>query len=81
MFLKILQKSQKNVFARVPFLRLETWNYEKQPLEMTDTDVSEIHSKKPVLESLFDKVSVLRAWNFIKEDSNTGAVLWNLQTF
>ena len=37
MFLKILQISQKNVFAGVPFLiklQVETWNCQKQPLEM-----------------------------------------------
>ena len=35
--------------------------------------IHKIHSKIPVLESLFNKVAVLRACNFIKEDSNTGA--------
>ena len=40
-----------------------------------------IHRKKPVLESLFNKVAVLRTCNFIKEDSGTGIFLWNLQTF
>ena len=43
--------------------------------------IHKIRSKLPVLESLFNKVAVLRACNFIKEDSNTGAFLWNLQTF
>ena len=32
-------------------------------------------AKNPVLESLFNKVAVLRACNFVKEDSNTGAFL------
>ena len=40
-----------------------------------------IHSKKSVLESLFNKFAVLRSCNFIKEDFNTGAFLGNLQTF
>ena len=31
--------------------------------------------KKPVMDSLFNKVVVLRTSNFIKEDSNTGAFL------
>ena len=43
--------------------------------------IHKIHWKKPVLESLFNKAAVLRACNFIKEDSNIGAFLWNLQTF
>ena len=43
--------------------------------------IHKIHRKKPVIESLFNKVAVLRACNFIKEDSNTGAFPWNLQTF
>ena len=37
MFLKILQISKKNVFAAVSFLKklqVETWNGQKQPLEM-----------------------------------------------
>ena len=43
--------------------------------------IHKIHGKKPVLESRFNKVAVLRTGNFIKEDSNTSAFLWNLQTF
>ena len=31
--------------------------------------------KKPVMESLFNKVAVLRTFHFIKEDSDTGAFL------
>ena len=42
---------------------------------------SEFCRKKYVLESLFHKVGVLRACNFIKEDSDTGVFLSNLQTF
>ena len=36
MFLKILQNSQKKVFAGIILYscRLENWNYQKQPLEM-----------------------------------------------
>ena len=34
--------------------------------------------KKPVLESLFNTVVVLRTCKFIKKDSNTGVVLWDL---
>ena len=33
--------------------------------------IYKIHRKKPVLESLFNKVAVLRACNFIKEGSDT----------
>ena len=35
-------------------------------------DVAMPNSKAPVLESLFDKVAGLKAFNFIKEDSKTG---------
>ena len=34
-----------------------------------------------MLESLYNKIGVLGAWNFIKEDSDTGAFLLNLQLF
>ena len=37
--------------------------------------------KITVLESLFNKVVDLQAWNFIKKDSNTGAFLWHLRNF
>ena len=37
--------------------------------------IHEIHRKKPVLESHFNKVAVLRSCNFIKEESDTGAFL------
>ena len=40
--------------------------------------IHKIHSKKPVL-SLFNKVAFLKTCNFIKEDSNAVAFLWNLQ--
>ena len=43
--------------------------------------IHKIHRKKPVLESLFNKVAFLRACNFSKEDSDTCAFPWNLQTF
>ena len=99
MFLKILQISQKNVFAGVPFLiKLQAGNLKLSEAATGDvllkkvffkgrTGVSEpavhtsstqngcfwtihnIHSKKPVLESPFNKVAVLRAYNFVKEDS------------
>ena len=42
--------------------------------------IHKIHSKKLVLESLFNKSALLRACNFIQEDPNTGAFLWNLKT-
>ena len=103
MFLKILQISQKNVFAGVPFLiKLQAGNLKlpeaatgnvllKKVFLKRRTGVSEtavhtsptqnkcfrailkIHSKIPVLESLFTKLAVLRACSFIKVDSNTGA--------
>ena len=90
-FLKILQISQKNVFAGVPFLiKLQAGNLKlseaatgnvllKKVFLKRRTGVSEtavhtsstqnrcfwiihkIHSKIPVLESLFNKVAVLRA--------------------
>ena len=111
MFFKILQISQKNVFAGVPFLiQLQAGNLKlseaatgnvllKKVFLKRRTGVSEpavhtsstqnrcfwtiqkIRSKIPVLESLFNKIAVLRDYNFIKEDSNTGAFPWNLQTF
>ena len=34
-----------------------------------------------MLESLFNEAGVLRACNFIKEDSDTGVSLLNLETF
>ena len=37
--------------------------------------------KKSMLESLFNKDVVLRDCNFIKEDSDTDVLLWNLQIF
>ena len=40
-----------------------------------------IHRKKLVLESLFNKVVVVRTSNFIKEGRNAGVFLWNLQIF
>ena len=43
--------------------------------------IHKIHCEKPVLESLFNKIAVLRTYNFTKEDSKTGAFLWSLQTF
>ena len=60
--------------------------FEKQPFidhlqNRRSWIIHKIHSKKPVLESLFNKVAVLRTCNFIEEDSDTGAFLWNLQTF
>ena len=39
------------------------------------------HRKTPVLESIFNKVPCLQAYNFIKRDSNVGAFLWNLRNF
>ena len=41
--------------------------------------IGKIHRKKTVLESLFNKATVSRTCNFIKEDSDTGASLWNFQ--
>ena len=111
MFLKILQISQKSVFAGVLFLiKLQTGNLKlsqaatgnvllkkvflkrltgvsKPAIHTSSTKnrcfwtIPKIHSKIPVLESLFNKVAVLTACNFIKEDSKTGAFPWNLQTF
>ena len=37
--------------------------------------------EKRVLESFFNKAAVLRTCIFIKEDSETGAFLWNFQNF
>ena len=80
-FLKVLQNSQKNIFVGVYFLtKLQTGNLIL--LETATGDVlfcktRKIHRKKPVLESFMNKVAVLRAWNFIKEDPDTGIFQWN----
>ena len=37
--------------------------------------IHKIHCEKPVLESFFNKIAVLRTYNFTKEDSKTGAFL------
>ena len=109
--LKILQISQKNVFAGVPFLiKLQAGNLRlseaatgnvllKKVFLKRRTGVSEsavhtsstqnrcywtihkIHCKILMLKSLFNKIAVLRSCNFIKENFNTGASPWNLQTF
>ena len=46
---------------------METLNRQRQALE-----ILQVSLEKSVLESLFIKVGVLRACNFIKEDSETG---------
>ena len=43
--------------------------------------IRKIHRKIPVLESLFNKDAVLRTFNFINKDSDTGIFLWNLENF
>ena len=43
--------------------------------------IDKLYRKKPVLKSLCNKAAVPRNCNFIKEDSDTGASLWNWQTF
>ena len=66
-----------------PFLqscRLETLNRQKQLLEIVCKTrcylkFCNFRWKKSVLESLFNNVRVLRACNFIKEDSDTGVSL------
>ena len=63
-FLKILQNSQKNIFAGFSFLtKLQAGN-----LKLAEAATGDLES---LLESLFNKVEVLRACNFIKEDSDT----------
>ena len=64
------------------FSNLHSYLYkrQKQPLEIVcETRCSKtffkFRRKKPMLESLFNKVGVLRAYNFIKEDSDTGVFL------
>ena len=65
--------TEKNYFSGVSFLtklqagRLQTLNWQKQPLEivfktlkMVFLKILKISQKKPVLESLFNKVGVLR---------------------
>ena len=105
MFLTILQNTQKNVFAEVPFSEnlhagnlklseaatgdvLQKKVFLKRCIDVSEQAVHEtfrqnrrfwmihkIHIKKSELESLFNKVAVLRTCNFVKENSNTGAFL------
>ena len=95
-FLKISQNSQISIFARVSFLvELQAGNLKLLEAALVFQNQSfidhlqnrcswimhKIHSKKLMLESLFNNVTALRTCNSIKEDSDTGAFLWNLQTF
>ena len=86
MFLTILQNTQKNVFAEVPFsenlhagnLKLSeaaTGDVLKKKVFLKWLMIHKIHIKKSELESLFNKVAVLRTCNFVKENFNTGAFL------
>ena len=72
-FKKFAKFTEKNYFSGVSFLtklqagRLQTLNWQKQPLEivfktlkMVFLKILKISQKKPVLESLFNKVGVLR---------------------
>ena len=76
-FLKTLQNSQKNIFAGVSFsIKLQATNlklsetatgndlWKKVYLKMSQISPE---NKTPVLESLFNKVAVLRACNVIKK--------------
>ena len=82
-FLKFTEKTSLPKSAFQQSYRLETLNRQKQPLEIVcKTRCSwkfyKFCWKKSVLKSLLNKVGVLRACNFIKEDSDTGVFLWNL---
>ena len=84
MLLKILQNSQKNIFAGISFLsKLQAGN-----LKLSEAATGDVHYNKVFLkiwqisqESLFNKAAVLRACNFIKNDSNTDVFLLNLRNF
>ena len=72
-FPEVLYKRSALVFPNQPFI--------DHLQNRCSRIIHKIDSKKPVLESLFNKVAVLRACNFIKEDFDIGDFLWNFQTF
>ena len=86
---KFWKTSHKNIFAGVSFLtKLHAGNLKSTEAAAGDSlenkvflEFLQISLGKNMFESFFEKVGVLRAYNFIKEDSNTGLFLWNLQTF
>ena len=75
-FLKILQNSQKNIFAGISFLiKVQVGNLKLAEAATEDLFLKILHFSQ---ESLFVKFAVLRACSFIKKDSDIGAFLWNL---
>ena len=74
MFLKILQNLKKNIFAGVSFLiKLQTGNLKLSEAATGGSSVKQgvlknfanVTGKKPILKSLFNKVAVLKACNFM----------------
>ena len=83
MFLRTLQNSQKNILAGIfvnkvagskpETVRNSDWRCSVKKVFLKISQVSQ--EKICVGVSLFNKVVVLRAYNFIKEDLNTGFFL------
>ena len=81
-------KIQRKAFSGVSYLiKLQAGNLElsRKALKMLcktgySQKFSKFHRKKTLLESLFNKVAVLRASNFIKEDFDAGVFFRNLRT-
>ena len=78
MLIKILQNSQINIFALVSFLiKLQAGNLKLSEAATGDVQQNKVSLKISQIsqESSFNKVAVLRAFNSIKRDSDTGAFL------
>ena len=67
--------------AKKVFLKMRTFISLVSSQNRCSWIIHKIRKKKSVLGSLFNKVTVLGTCNVIKEDSDTGAFLLNLQTF
>ena len=67
--------------AKKVFLKMRTFISLVSSQNRCSWIIHKIRNKKSVLGSLFNKVTVLGTCNVIKEDSDTGAFLLNLQTF
>ena len=81
---KTFAKFTESIYARVSFLiKLQAGNLKVS--EAVAGDVLLIKTvgdvKKPVSESLFNEVAILRTCKFIKEDFDACIFLRNLQTF
>ena len=78
MFLKILQSLQKNTFTGILFfIKLQAGNLKLSEAATGDVQQNKVSLKISQIsqESSFNKVAVLRAFNSIKRDSDTGAFL------